>query len=164
MTVYDLQNLFSQYGIIILSLLVFVEYLSIPGYPGGAVLPLMGVMAQFGVFPFWKGYLAALVAAVASFTVVYWVGYLFNKPVTDFFSRRKKTTVYFQRIDGYLQRFGNSTLFFSRLMPVIRSFISIPAGVLKMNFWVYFLLSLAGTVLFILMMMGAGFFFTGLFV
>ena len=37
--------------------------------------------------------------------------------------------------DRWFERYGQWTIFFSRLLPVIRTYISFPAGVARMNFW-----------------------------
>ncbi|HWJ42414.1 MAG TPA: DedA family protein, partial [Solirubrobacterales bacterium] len=37
--------------------------------------------------------------------------------------------------DDWFERYGDATIFFSRMLPIIRTFISLPAGVAKMPFW-----------------------------
>jgi membrane protein DedA with SNARE-associated domain len=46
--------------------------------------------------------------------------------------------------DRWFQRYGSATVFFTRMLPIIRTFISLPAGVAKMPFWRFTLLSVAG--------------------
>ena len=48
--------------------------------------------------------------------------------------------------DRWFDRYGGSTVFFSRMLPVIRTFISLPAGVAKMPFWRFTILSTAGII------------------
>jgi membrane protein DedA with SNARE-associated domain len=48
--------------------------------------------------------------------------------------------------DRWFARYGNASVFFSRLLPVIRTFISLPAGVARMPFWRFTLLTLAGCI------------------
>lgn len=48
--------------------------------------------------------------------------------------------------DRWFERYGNASVFFSRLLPVIRTFISLPAGVARMPFWRFTLLTLAGCI------------------
>ena len=38
-------------------------------------------------------------------------------------------------VDGWFQRHGDATVFFARLLPLVRAFISLPAGIAKMPFW-----------------------------
>jgi membrane protein DedA with SNARE-associated domain len=48
--------------------------------------------------------------------------------------------------DRWFERYGGATVFFSRMLPVIRTFISLPAGVARMPFWRFTFLSLAGII------------------
>jgi membrane protein DedA with SNARE-associated domain len=48
--------------------------------------------------------------------------------------------------DDWFARYGDATVFFSRMLPIIRTFISLPAGVAKMPFWRFTLFTLAGCV------------------
>ena len=48
--------------------------------------------------------------------------------------------------DRWFERYGGATVFFSRMLPVIRTFISLPAGVARMPFWKFTLLSIAGII------------------
>ena len=48
--------------------------------------------------------------------------------------------------DRWFERYGVPTVFFSRMLPVIRTFISLPAGVARMPFWKFTLLSTAGII------------------
>src|SRR5919204_523443 len=46
--------------------------------------------------------------------------------------------------DRWFQRHGDATVFFTRMLPIVRTFISLPAGVAKMPFWRFSALTLAG--------------------
>lgn len=48
--------------------------------------------------------------------------------------------------DRWFERHGDATVFFARMLPIIRTFISLPAGVARMPFWRFSLLTLAGCV------------------
>src|SRR4051794_31329193 len=48
--------------------------------------------------------------------------------------------------DNWFQRYGDATVFFSRLLPIVRTFISLPAGVARMPFWRFTALTLAGCI------------------
>jgi len=48
--------------------------------------------------------------------------------------------------DSWFKRHGDATVFFTRMLPIIRTFISLPAGVARMRFWRFTLLTLAGCV------------------
>jgi membrane protein DedA with SNARE-associated domain len=46
--------------------------------------------------------------------------------------------------DDWFARYGSATVFFARLLPIIRTFISLPAGVARMPFWRFTVLTVAG--------------------
>jgi membrane protein DedA with SNARE-associated domain len=48
--------------------------------------------------------------------------------------------------DRWFERYGGSTVFFSRMVPVVRTFISLPAGVARMPFWRFTWLTIAGVI------------------
>jgi membrane protein DedA with SNARE-associated domain len=54
--------------------------------------------------------------------------------------------------DRWFERHGDATVFFSRVLPIIRTFISLPAGVAKMPFWRFTALTVAGCVPWVLML------------
>jgi membrane protein DedA with SNARE-associated domain len=48
--------------------------------------------------------------------------------------------------DRWFERHGDATVFFTRMMPIVRTFISLPAGVARMPFWRFSVLTFAGCV------------------
>ncbi len=48
--------------------------------------------------------------------------------------------------DDWFERYGSATVFFSRMLPIVRTFISLPAGVAKMPFWRFTVLTLLGCI------------------
>jgi membrane protein DedA with SNARE-associated domain len=54
--------------------------------------------------------------------------------------------------DRWFERHGDATVFFTRMLPIVRTFISLPAGVARMPFWRFSALTLAGCVPWVLML------------
>jgi membrane protein DedA with SNARE-associated domain len=54
--------------------------------------------------------------------------------------------------DDWFARYGNATVFFSRMLPIIRTFISLPAGVARMPFWRFSAYTLLGSIPWVLML------------
>jgi membrane protein DedA with SNARE-associated domain len=54
--------------------------------------------------------------------------------------------------DNWFARYGAVTVFFSRMLPIIRTFISLPAGVAKMPFWRFSAYTLLGSIPWVLML------------
>jgi membrane protein DedA with SNARE-associated domain len=57
-----------------------------------------------------------------------------------------------QWADQWFERYGSATVFFSRMLPIVRTFISLPAGVAKMPFWRFTTLTLLGCIPWVLML------------
>ena len=58
--------------------------------------------------------------------------------------------------DRWFERYCDVTVFFSRMLPVIRTFISLPAGVARMPFWKFSVLTLAGCIPWVFLLTFAG--------
>jgi hypothetical protein len=54
--------------------------------------------------------------------------------------------------DRWFERYGDATVFFTRMLPIIRTFISLPAGVARMPFWRFTVLTLLGCIPWVLML------------
>ena len=54
--------------------------------------------------------------------------------------------------DNWFEKYGAATVFFTRMMPIIRTFISLPAGVARMPFWKFTVLTTLGCIPWILML------------
>ena len=54
--------------------------------------------------------------------------------------------------DSWFQRHGDATVFFTRMLPIIRTFISLPAGIARMPFWRFTILTLLGCIPWVLML------------
>jgi membrane protein DedA with SNARE-associated domain len=92
---------------------------------------------------------AAIAAGVAGNMVGSWVAYgigYFGR--VEVLERHGKwlhiTPSHLAWADRWFERHGGATVFFTRMIPVIRTFISLPAGVARMNFWKFTLLSFLG--------------------
>jgi membrane protein DedA with SNARE-associated domain len=59
---------------------------------------------------------------------------------------------YLRWADDWFERYGDATVFFTRMLPIIRTFISLPAGIARMPFWRFSVLTLVGCVPWVLML------------
>jgi membrane protein DedA with SNARE-associated domain len=103
----------------------------------------------------------SLVAAVAVGSVgnlvgswlAYWVGYAGRVDVLE--KHGKKLHIkqsHLEWADRWFERHGDATVFFARMVPLVRTFISLPAGVARMPFWRFSLLTLAGCIPWVLLL------------
>ena len=57
-----------------------------------------------------------------------------------------------QWADRWFERYGDATVFFTRMLPIIRTFISLPAGVARMPFWRFTIFTTLGCIPWIFML------------
>jgi membrane protein DedA with SNARE-associated domain len=90
----------------------------------------------------------ALVGAGANLVgswLAYWAGYAGGRPLVDRWGRYLLLRPHeIDRAHAWFDRYGQEAVFFGRLLPVVRTFISLPAGVARMNVWKFSLYTLLG--------------------
>lgn len=164
MTVETVMKFMEDYGSFIIFALIFIEYLCIPGFPGGICIPAAGTISKMGNLDFFRAYFFGVIAAVLSQIVIYCIsavahGLIYN--VCQKYSLLKKA---YDRADSFIQKYGISGLFIARLIPVARTFVSFPAGIARVSFSKYLLCSAVGTGVYVLVMISLGYFAAELFV
>jgi len=122
-------DLFAQYGLIYLFAVVFLEYMNMPGLPAGIIMPATGILIAEGNVPFWQAIIISVIAGLLGSLVLYGVGYLFGKRLLDWtYKKFPKSRKSIDKTYAYLDRHGDSCSFYTRLMPVARTLISIVLG------------------------------------
>ena len=92
-------------------------------------------------------------ANVVGSWIAYAIGYYGRIDILEKHGRKLHVkTQHLEWADRWFQRHGDATVFFTRLLPVIRTFISLPAGVARMPFWRFSALTLAGCVPWVLLL------------
>ena len=158
MNIQELTDYFLKYGAFFIYLIVFLEYLNLPGFPAGVIMPLAGVWAARGKI----GFLAALLITIAAGLTGSWILYLLCYKGGEFFLGKylKKFPGHRAAIDrnfDLLRRRGCVGIFIAKLIPMVRTLISIPAVVMKMDFWKYTLSSALGVAVWNFFFVGAGY-------
>lgn len=106
----------------------------IPPIPSEAVLPGAGFLAYEGRMSFWLAWALATLGALVGAWVWYALGAAFGRDRTRRVVGRVPLMEVedFDRAEAFFQRWGGAAVFFGRCVPLVRSFISIPAGVERM--------------------------------
>ncbi len=114
--------------------LMLVESFGIPPLPSEIILPFTGFLVALGTFSFWAALAAALVGSVLGSYAGYAVGRWGRGWITG---RGPKwlqlKPEHLERMDRWFVRWGQSIVFTARLLPVVRSYISYPAGTARMD-------------------------------
>ena len=124
--------------------LMAVESFGLPPIPSEVILPFTGFLVADGTFPFAGAAAVALVGGLVGAFAAYAIGRWWRHRILGLgVGRLKLEPHHLERVDRYFARRGESTVALTRMVPVIRSYISYPAGTAKMDpvkFGVYTLL------------------------
>ncbi len=127
-------SVISQTGYWGIVLLMAIESACIP-LPSEVIMPFSGYLASIGRFKLtWVAFAGALGCNVGSF-VAYYVGALGGRPLVEKYGRYVLMTRHdLEMADRFFARYGDWAVFIARLLPVVRTFIALPAGIARMNF------------------------------
>jgi membrane protein DedA with SNARE-associated domain len=139
-------NVVGDLGLPGIFILMVLESACIP-IPSEATMLFAGFNVDRGEYSLLAATLVASLANVVGSWIAYGVGYygrvdLIEKHGHRLFIRRHHLEV----ADRWFERHGDATVFFTRLLPIVRTFISLPAGVAKMPFWRFTALTFVGCV------------------
>mgnify|MGYP001026578658 CR=1 FL=1 len=155
-----LTDYFYKYGNIIIFIIVFLEYANMPGFPSGVIMPLAGIWSSQGNVGFITTMVLSLLAGLCGSWALYFLGRYGGGIILQKYTKRfpKQKANIDQTIDRIKEK-GCLGVFASKLIPVLRTVISLPAGVLKINFTGYTIASAAGIFLWNFVFVGAGYIF-----
>jgi membrane protein DedA with SNARE-associated domain len=144
----DIIDALGYAGVFVLMLL---ESACIP-VPSEAIMLFAGFNVHEGNMTLFGIVAAGVVGNVVGSWIAYAAGYYGRLELLE-----KNRLIHINRkhlawADRWFQRHGDATVFFSRMLPIIRTFISLPAGVARMPFWRFTLLTTAGCVPWVLML------------
>jgi membrane protein DedA with SNARE-associated domain len=127
--------------------LIALESTLVP-IPSELVMPFAGFMAWKGEFSLPVILVINSVGAVIGSGVCYWIGVVGGKPFLVnygkyFLVRRHEI----ERTEAFFARYGKTTIFVARFLPVIRHIISVPAGIARMPLPGFFLQTFLGSTL-----------------
>ncbi|CAB4545695.1 MAG: DedA family protein [Actinobacteria bacterium] len=141
-------DVINQIGLLGAAFLIGIEVI-IPPIPSEAVLLLTGFNISLGRFGFIEALIATTLGSLAGATFWFLIAYFFTQnrvtaiiakygrwvglPVENF----TKTMVWFEK-------HGRASVFFGRMVPIIRSLVSIPAGLVKMGWARFYVFSTSG--------------------
>jgi membrane protein DedA with SNARE-associated domain len=137
------------WGIFVLMLL---ESACIP-VPSEATMLFAGFNVAEGEYSLFAITVVGSVANLVGSWIAYAAGYYGRIDILEKHGKKlhiKKS--HLEWADRWFERHGDATVFFTRMLPIIRTFISLPAGVAKMPFWRFSVLTLAGCVPWVLML------------
>ncbi|HWJ77545.1 MAG TPA: DedA family protein [Niallia sp.] len=156
-----IMNTMEDYGYIGILLLIMMENI-FPPIPSEIILTFGGAMTIGTSMTVTGVVLVSTIGSVLGAVILYYIGTFLDmkrmEKIVDKWGhilRLKKEDIH--KADGWFQKYGYWTVFFCRFIPLIRSLISLPAGMGRMNFGIFLFLTTLGTFTwnFILIRIGA---------
>lgn len=150
-------------GLVIITLIVLIENGFFFGFflPGDYLLFLSGVFAGTKLLnvPLWLLLTCIFGAAVLGSLIGYLTGYYFGGKIKDrpdslFFKQK-----YIENTRDAFVKYGNSALIISRFLPVVRTFAPLLGGLIHMPFQFFMIYNVVGGAIWVITLVGGGFFF-----
>ncbi len=125
-------------------ILMLVESCGVP-MPSEVIMPFAGFLVFDGQFNFWWLVLIGTFGNLVGSLLAYYIGLRGGRPAIEKYGRYVLISKHdLDLADRWFLRWGNATIFFGRLLPVVRTYVSFPAGVAKMNLKKFSLYTFAG--------------------
>ena len=137
-------NVVDSIGLLGIFVLMVLESACIP-IPSEATFLFAGFNVSEGHYSLFAVVAVGTAANVVGSWIAYAVGYYGRVDILEKHGRKLHIKPsHLAWADRWFQRHGDATVFFTRMLPVIRTFISLPAGVARMPFWRFSAFTLAG--------------------
>ena len=140
-----IQHIISTMGFWGISLLMAIESCNIP-LPSEAILPFAGIMVNKGLINFhvaaFAGAFGCILGSIPSYYLGYFGGRSFVEKYGKYFLISHKDL---EDADKWVEKYGDWAFFLCRMLPVVRTFISLPAGILRAKKRIFFPLTFLGS-------------------
>lgn len=153
-------EIMEKFGYLGILLLITVENL-FPPIPSEVILTFGGFMTSSTKMTIVGVVIVSTIGSVLGAVILYGIGKFMNverleKIIEKYGYILRLTKEDLHKASKWFEKHGNATVFFCRFIPLIRSLISIPAGMNKMNFGIFVLLTTVGTLIWNLVLVYLG--------
>lgn len=144
-------SVINQIGLVGAALIIALEVI-VPPIPSEAILLLTGFNVALGTFSFIEALIATTVGALVGASLLYALGYFFTEERLEAIVGKYGKYVGLplkdlKRTMNWFERYGGPLVLFGRMFPIIRSLVSIPAGLVKMGIAKFYLFSSVGIII-----------------
>jgi len=115
--------------------------------PSEVIMPFSGFLVSQGTLSFWLVIFAGTAGNLIGSLLAWWVGLKGGRPLIERYGRYILLSNHdLDRAERWFSRYGEATVFFSRMLPIVRTFISLPAGIGKMPLWRFCIYTFLGAI------------------
>jgi len=159
-----LERAYAAVGYLGVVVAMTVESAAIP-VPSEIILPLAGFSVARGVpepltgapWSYWGAVAAGVAGNTVGSLVAYAVGAYGGRPLLERFGRYVLISAAdLATAERHFARWGDATVFFSRMLPIVRTFISVPAGIARMPLWRFVTFSVLGAIPWVMLLVWGG--------
>ncbi|MCJ1782710.1 DedA family protein [Mammaliicoccus sciuri] len=154
-------SVMEQFGYFGIALLILLENV-FPPIPSEVILTFGGFMTTKSDLTVLGVVVASTIGSVGGAVILYWIGRILNverieRIIEKWGKYLRLTKEDVRKADAWFDKYGPWTVFFCRFIPLIRSLISVPAGMSGMNQWLFLVLTTIGTMIWnlVLVLVGA---------
>jgi membrane protein DedA with SNARE-associated domain len=145
-------NVVGDLGLWGIALLMAPESACIP-IPSEATMLFAGFNVSEGKYSLFEAVLVGSLANLVGSWIAYAVGFYGRNELLEKHGKWLHIKPsHLELTERWFERYGGWAVFFSRMLPIVRTFISLPAGVARMPFWKFSILTFAGCVPWVLML------------
>ena len=129
-------------------LLMALESALIP-IPSEVTMPFAGYLVTTGQFSFIAVIVVGALANLVGSWLAYAVGYFLEETIIVSLIKKygKFILIEYERSLKWFNKYGDKIAFFSRMLPAVRTFISLPCGLAEMNFWKFSIYTFLGSLI-----------------
>ncbi|NMF05270.1 DedA family protein [Clostridium beijerinckii] len=149
----------NEIGYVAVVIITAMEYAGFPMMPSEVILPAIGILAAKGEITYLGALSFSILGGLIGSLLCYFLGYygggvLIEKIILKF----PKTKKNIETINNWFEKYGKLAIFFARLVPLTRTYISIIAGTAKFNKKTFILFSVMGIIIWNSILVSLGYF------
>lgn len=159
-----LEALYERFGYVGVVIAMAIESAAIP-LPSELILPFAGWSVSKGLtepltsapWSYWGAVIAGVVGNTVGSLASYAIGAYGGRPLVERYGKYVLISAHdLELADRWFARYGEATVFFSRMLPIVRTFISVPAGIARMPLWRFTLFSILGAIPWVMLLVWGG--------
>jgi membrane protein DedA with SNARE-associated domain len=159
-----LESLYERFGYVGVMIAMTIESCAIP-LPSELILPFAGWSVSRGLiepltstpWSYWGAVVAGVLGNTLGSLASYAIGAYGGRPLVERYGKYVLISAHDVALaERWFARFGEVTVFFSRMLPIVRTFISVPAGIARMPLWRFTLFSVLGAIPWVMLLVWGG--------
>ena len=140
-------NTISDAGYVGVAVLMAIESAAIP-LPSEIIMPFAGYLVYQGSFTLFGAATAGAVGSVLGSWVIYFIALKGGRPLVLKYGKYILISEHdLDKADRFFKKFGGWGTFIARMLPIVRTYISVPAGIARAPFWRFTLAAFVGSFL-----------------